>query len=258
LELKVKATTDTDSDMRPDGLKQSDVDYLSTLHIHFSLPIHDGKVSDALLVAMMKWAVISRDLGIQFSIDTIKYDALIPRARNNLVARFMTNPHATHLMFIDSDMVFESEYIVRMLIARKDVVAAAYPIKDLPVKYEFDPLENPDVETDLVEVSEVSTGFLLIKKEVIQKLIDAHPELKYNNMALVKEAQPYTYALFDTSIDVMNNYLTEYQTFSRRWRDLGGKLYVDVGLKVDHIGQVAFPGDPNEIISQIHKKFKNE
>jgi hypothetical protein len=56
----------------------------------------------------------------------------------------------------------------------------------------------------------------------------------------------------------MNNYLTEYQTFSRRWRDLGGKLYADVGLKVDHIGQVAFPGDPNEIISQIHKKFKNE
>jgi hypothetical protein len=244
------------TDIRPDGLKQEDVDYLSQQHIHFSLPLLDGKVNDALLVSMMRFVVISKDLGIQFSIDTMKYDSLVSRARNNLVARFMTNPHATHLMFIDSDLVFEAEYIIRMLIARKDVVGAVYPIKDIPVRYEFDPLENPDGETDLISVTDLSTGFLLITKDAIKKMMDAHPELKYNGVGMAKETLPYTYALFDTSLDVTNNYLTEYQTFSRRWTDLGGKLYADVGLKVDHIGQVAFPGNPNEVITILNNKLK--
>ena len=252
----MKVDKNVNVDVRPDGLKQEDVEYLAQQHLHFSLPLLDGKVSDALLVAMMKFVVISKDLGIQFSIDTMKYDALIPRVRNNLVARFMTNPHATHLMFIDSDVVFDAEYIVRMLIARRDVVGAVYPVKDLPVKYEFDPIEDPDGETDLISVSELSTGFLLIKRDVIKKMMDAHPELRYNGTGMVKESLPYTYALFDTSIDVANNYLSEYQTFSRRWKDLGGNLYADVGLKVDHIGQVAFPCDPNEVITMLNNKLK--
>lgn len=251
----MKIDNDINVNVRPDGLKQEDVDYLSNQHVHFSIPLLDGKVSDAFLVAMMKFVVISKDLGIQFSIDTMKYDALITRVRNNLVARFMTNPHATHLMFLDSDMIFDAEYIVRLLIARKDIVGAVYPMKTLPPTYDFNPLENPDGETDLISVSELSTGFMMIKKGAISKMMDSHPELKYIDKEMVKEAMPYTYALFDTSIDVMNNYLAEYQTFSRRWTDLGGKLYADVGLKIDHIGQVAFPSDPNQVITMLNEKL---
>jgi len=247
---------DINVNVRQDGLRQQDVDYLSQQHIHFSLPLLDGKVSDAFLVAMMKFVVISKDLGIQFSIDTMKYDALIPRVRNNLVARFMTNPHATHLMFIDSDMVFDAEYIVRLLIARKEIVGAVYPMKTLPPRYEFDPLENPDSDTDLISVSELSAGFMLIEKGAIKKMIDAHPELRYVDEEMLKEVSAHTYALFDTSIDAKQRYLSECQTFSRRWTDLGGKLYADVGLKVDHIGQVAFPGDPNQVITILNEKLK--
>jgi hypothetical protein len=246
-----------DGKQRPNGLKQEDVDYLERQHIHFSIPLIDGKVSDAFLVAMMKFVVISRDLGIQFSIDTMKYDAVISRARNNLVARFMTNTHATHLMFLDADLVFDAEDIVRLLLARKEIVGGVYPVRDFPIKYDFNPIEMPgDEKSDLVPVAELSTGFMLITKGAIEKMIQNYTELKYKGVGMVKESLPYTFAFFDTSLDADGNYLTEYQTFSRRWRDIGGELFADVGLRVDHISQIAIPSNPEDIITMLNNKFK--
>ena len=62
-------------------------------------------------------------------------ESLVTRARNNLMAKMMTNPSATHFMFIDADIRFQPESILQMMACDKDVIGGLYPKKALPVNY---------------------------------------------------------------------------------------------------------------------------
>ena len=56
-------------------------------------------------------------------------DALITRARASLMSQFLDDPGATHLLFIDADIGFEPEQVLRLLECGADMCAAIYPIK---------------------------------------------------------------------------------------------------------------------------------
>jgi hypothetical protein len=49
----------------------------------------------------------AKSAGFDASLSMVGYDALISRARSTLVAAFVDNPAATHLMFVDADIGFE-------------------------------------------------------------------------------------------------------------------------------------------------------
>lgn len=63
---------------------------------------------------------------VSVSLNLLGHDSLITRARNTLVAQFITVPQATHLMFIDADIGFEPELVHRMLTFDEDVVGGMY------------------------------------------------------------------------------------------------------------------------------------
>ena len=75
----------------------------------------------------------------------------------------------THLLFIDSDIEFDADSILRALAYDKPIMAAAYPKKALPIQYainfKFQDIENKQVrvENGAVEVLDASTGFFLSK-----------------------------------------------------------------------------------------------
>ena len=54
-------------------------------------------------------------------------DALITRSRQDLVAHFLGMPTATHLLFVDSDIGFETEQVFRFLDFGEGVTAGVYP-----------------------------------------------------------------------------------------------------------------------------------
>src|SRR6266700_200870 len=56
-------------------------------------------------------------------------DALITRARANLVTLFLDDPKTTHFLFIDADIGFKPEQVFRLIESGADVVAGCYPIK---------------------------------------------------------------------------------------------------------------------------------
>jgi hypothetical protein len=70
---------------------------------------------------------------IELAIHLRDGDALITRARANLVTLFLDDPEteATHLLFVDADIGFEPEQVVRLISCGADVVAGIYPIKRL-------------------------------------------------------------------------------------------------------------------------------
>lgn len=240
------------------GLPPEALEFLRKQHIHFCLPMYGGQCNEATFIAMIKFTIIAAKMGINYSIDTMVNESLIPRGRNNLVAKMLHNTAATHLMFIDVDLGFEPEAILRLLLANQDVVGGVYPMKRVPTRYVINTVPNPQVMGDLVEVSTLGTGFMMVKRNVLEKMIQAHPELKYrDNIGIGQQYEPFMYGLFDTMIDKDDNYLSEDWTFCYLWRLMGGKIFADTGIKLDHTGYHKYEGDLTELKRVLTNQSSN-
>lgn len=232
-----------------------DLNILRKHNIFFATPCYGGMLTDQFFLSMFRMSQTLMQHGINFRVTTLRNESLISRARNILTAMFLGS-NCTHLMFIDSDIEFQPDDILRALAYDKPVVAGAYPKKALPVQYAINfKFVNPEtrqirVENGAVEVLDASTGFFLIKRETIEKMIAAYPELHYKNDSNIDPSlNKHCYALFDTMIDpVDSRYLSEDYTFCRRWQQLGGEIWLDPNTKLNHVGSYTFEGDVSKII----------
>jgi len=231
---------------------QEQYDYLKSCRPHICLPAFGGMVSESYLMSLVKLINFLNFSGITYSIDTIVNESLVPRARNSLVAKMMQfEGKSTHLIFIDSDIEFEPDSVVKLLLADKDVVGGIYPKKALPISFVVNSIDNAQFEGTLLEVKRIGTGFVCIKREVFEKMFERYAHLKYNdNIGLDERYAPFKYALFDTSIDKEdnNNYVSEDYTFCDRWRAMGGQIWADLSISLTHVGYFKFKGvSPLEI-----------
>ena len=236
------------------NIYQLQMEFLRTMRVHFCVPCYGGQLFEAFFISMLKFMAAANRLGLQFTVDTMVNESLIPRGRNSLVAKFLAfEPKSTHLMFIDADIGFEPEEIIKLMLADKDVVGGLYPKKALPVQYVVNKVPNSTKEGNLVEVANLGTGFMMIKREVIESIIRKKPELHYQDaIGLDPKFDPYKYALFDTLIDpVTKEYLSEDYYFCKLWRDMGGKIWADLTIKLDHSGYYKFAGDASQLAPHL-------
>jgi hypothetical protein len=231
------------------------IEQLQKVHIHFGTPCYGGNSREPCFGSYIRFAMLAMKYGINFSVDTMVNESLIPRGRNNLVSKFLANEKATHLMWIDADIKWDPESVLRMVLHNAGVVCGLYPMKGIPIRYVLNALPGGRRVGPLLEVSTSGTGFMLIKREVIKKLIEKMPELKYkDSLNLGKQYEPHMYALFDTMIDTNGHYLSEDWTFCKRVREqLNTPIWVDTEIKLDHCGTYTFSGNVDEI-----KKLANE
>lgn len=216
----------------------------SKIHLHIGIPCYGGMVSEPTMTSFLRFALMAQRVGLNWSLDTMVNESLVTRARNNLMAKMMTNAKATHFMFIDADIRFQPESIFHMLTCEKDVIGGLYPKKSLPVNYVINLKGQTKIQGDIFTVDTMGTGFLLFKREVYEKLIDAHPETKYvDDVGLGKQYEPYMYAIFDVGIDAKGHYLSEDWLFCRRWQELGGEIWAHGKVLLNHIGHYEFQGD---------------
>jgi hypothetical protein len=240
------------------GLPPEAIEFLRKQHIHFCLPMYGGQCNEATFIAMIKFGIIAGKLGINYSIDTMVNESLITRGRNNLVSKMLFNKSATHLMFIDVDLGFDPEAIIRLMLANQDVVGGVYPMKRVPIRYVINTVPNPATMGDLVEVSTLGTGFMMVKRHVLEKMCEIHPELKYrDNIGIGAQYEPLMFGLFDTMIDEHQNYLSEDWTFCYLWRKAGGKIFADTGIKLDHTGYHKYEGNVEELKKVLTNQITN-
>ena len=212
--------------------------------IHIMMPCYGGLVSETTMGCLIRFTTLANQNGLRWGVDTMANESLISRGRNNLIARGMFHPQPTHYLFIDADIGFQPESIFNMLTANKDVIGGLYPKKGLPIDYNFNIKPGGKIDGQLVEVDTLATGFMMIKREVIEKMFKEYPETKYiDDVGIGKQFEPYMFALFDTIIDSKGHYLSEDWTFCRRWQAMGGEIWADTRVLLDHIGYYVFRGD---------------
>jgi hypothetical protein len=216
----------------------------SKVHLHIGIPCYGGMVSEPTMTSFLRFVLLAQQVGLNWSLDTMVNESLIPRGRNNLMAKMMTNQNSTHFMFIDADIRFQPESILQMMAYDKEVIGGLYPKKALPINYVINLKPQVTVQGDIYTVDTMGTGFLLFKRSVYEKLIAAHPETKYvDDIGLGKQYEPMMYAIFDCVIDHRGHYLSEDWTFCRRWQAIGGDIWAHSKTLLNHVGHYEFQGD---------------
>ena len=220
---------------------QVNIDYLKTCRPHICMPCYGGMLTESTFMSYIKWSNTCRQLGIDWTMETMTNESLISRARNTLVAKFLNTPHSTHLMFIDADIGWEPWHLLVLLNRDVDVIGGLYPMKSLPIKWVVNGFDGAEEGADgLQEVSKTGTGFMLVKRHVFEKL-QAHPAVvPFNNdIGLPKELDQHLRTYYDTDVRE-NRYYSEDWTFCENWRDLGGKVWVDKRVLLRHTGTFVF------------------
>ena len=174
----------------------------------------------------------------------------LPKARNELVARFLASG-MTDLLFIDDDMGWDANAVVRLLASPPPVAGCVGRMRiDKPVT---DPAvwcgqASVGVDGELtfddmgfVKFDRVGTGFLKISREAFDKLTAAHPEWRARGTSTMHpKARENYHRFFRYGEDELE--MGEDYWFCAAWRDLGGEIWVDVAQNLQHVGDKAYEG----------------
>lgn len=238
-------------------------------------PAYGGQVAVAYMRSVMALTEALAARGIGWTLKTLDQESLITRARNVVVAEFLGRTDCTHLLFVDADIGFPAEAIVRMLDYDQPVVGCAVPMKGIDwqrvqsaAATGADPhdlrrrslrfalnlgdgrgpaRQRRTVDRGFVEVSTVGTGIMLIRRDVFDRLREARPDLAYrNDIAGYDNAwsRGNFWLFFDTGKDeATGRYLSEDFQFCRMWREAcGGRIHCLIDAEITHYGQIAYRG----------------
>lgn len=265
-------------------------EYISQHHPQIAIltPCYGGTVFTSYTESLIITMKFFEELGVPIRVYFCKNDSLVSRARNNLVAKAMSNPANTHFLFIDSDITWNPVDIAKLMVASKPIIGGAYPIKNYDwskllsgnpanphnidkvrqwiikktespylrhltdedmiqkclVRYNVNYLSSQiQVENNVAAVRHIATGFMMIQRWVFDKMMMSYKATKYVDDVgfLTGDENQYAYALFDCGVEE-GHYFSEDWMFCERWRNMGGEIFLDVSVDLDHTGIETYRG----------------
>lgn len=142
-------------------------------------------------------------------------------------------------MWIDSDLRFQPQYIHSMIVDDKDIIGGFYPKKGLPIDFASSPEPGGENTESLFETIYVATGFMLIKRKVVEHMWEHFKE----ELGFKYQGSDDYVDLFAPIIDDTGLYLTEDYAFCRRAKSLGYKTYMSKRFELPHLGQMEYSAE---------------
>ena len=200
-----------------------------------------GKVHSGYLHSLMEFFPYALQNGIPFTLETLPNCSLISLGRSIMLNRALKDPTWTHVLWIDADLRFKPEYIHSMILDNKDIVGGFYPKKGLPIDFASSPAPGGEDTEFLFETIFVATGFMLIKREVVEKMNDHYRD----ELSFYYQGTDDSVHLFHPIIDESTNrlFLTEDYAFCKRARDIGFRCYMSKRFELPHIGVMEYSAE---------------
>jgi hypothetical protein len=256
--------------------------------VFIATPMYGGMAHGLYIKSSLDLQGTLSKYGVESKFSFLFNESLITRARNYLVDEFLRTDF-THLLFIDSDIHYNPQDVIAMLALDKDVIGGPYPKKSINWSNVASAARNhPNLEpreleslvgeyvfnvvkgtqsfnvTEPLEVLEIGTGYMLIKREVFAKLAEAFPMIHYKPDHVGQanfDGTRYIHAYFDTVIDTKDSitgggsdrYLSEDYMFCQMWRKIGGQIFLCPWVKTQHIGTYAFTGNMGAVAQYTGK-----
>jgi hypothetical protein len=260
------ATPGARSDAAQAGSSSSSAMASAAINLVVATPCFGGQISVLYAASLFKLQTLLRTYrDINLKLIFKDGDALITRARASLLSQFLDDPSATHLLFIDADIGFEPDQVVRLIECGADMCAAVYPIKRIDwqrmknalsgaqpnpaasLQYALE-VEDPNAviaNSGFIKVRYAGTGFLMIRRAALERMCAHYPQLRYKRDHSIDAAaeSDNRFALFECAIADDGTYLSEDFAFCKRWTDMGGEIWADLNSRLHHIGPMTFCGD---------------
>lgn len=206
-------------------------------------PSLDGNLTVEYVSSLMHTQQLCQSNGIVCDLSILRGDCFIAKARNNIVKQFMDS-ECDSLFFIDADEGWDAIAFLRMVLDPHEIVAGAVPKKTDAIEFNglnLDAEKNGDchVENGLLRAKHVGTGFMRIKRSVIQKFIDAGA-VKYKP----GDGSPHEFLweVFETGIKD-GQFWGEDLLFCEKWLNMGGYVWIDPVIDFSHAGRKCYKGN---------------
>ncbi|WP_422060318.1 hypothetical protein [Sphingopyxis sp.] len=248
---------------------------LANCRLMVATPIYEG-AQGTYVRAALALALRAQAMGVPVRFEFILYQPSITRARNVLAAMFLASD-CTHMLFVDADIDFSPDDIFSLIKAMDanpevGVLGSAYPrrminwhnvvraveaglVKDNPAdlaRYagEFalhflHPNQSFKL-TELVELSRLGTAMMLIRRDVLERLRDALPDLVFRPDPAERQTHgigEIEAAFFCPMIEAESQaLLSDDYAFCRRVRDAGFRIWLAPWVRTTHAGPTVFSG----------------
>ena len=195
--------------------------------------------------------------GIECKFKSVK-TSLVTHGRNLLTCGFL-NSGFDYMLFVDADVEFKPEAVMRMLVTKKDIISTPYRVKNEPEKLEYavkfkDSKDIKILPWDIIEIEEGPAGLMLIHRRVYERLMKERPDLKIkfdeptrakmNKEIGAEDAiSRYMYNFWDTTFNLdTGEWKGEDLSFCNLATDAGFKIYANLDSGTTHHGSWGWKG----------------
>ena len=232
------------------------------LHLVIGTPMYGGMCTSEYTQSLLNLSESANKSDVKLTTIFLGNESLIQRGRNTVAHHFMNLPDATHLLFIDADIKFRTEDIVRMIQADKSLIVGPVALKG----YNWDEIRQAAVNgdddigrtggvfninklpgIDMVdentpfEIEHGGNAFMMIRRDVFETLKPHTPIYTNGGRSLPDGVEIYDYFRVEINKDT-NHLLSEDYFLCHSYRQLGGKVWCAPWVETGHFGSHLFNG----------------
>jgi glycosyltransferase involved in cell wall biosynthesis len=215
------------------------------MSLMIALPCHGGIVSEKTTMSLFNLGKLLVRNNIPHGLLTQANSSLITQGRSKCANFFINNTEHEYLFFLDSDIGFNPENVLKLLFHNVDIVSGAYPMKTIPIRYCFDIIQPEERKGDLIKVEGNGMGFVMIHRNVFLNMAKNFPDLKYTPPSNDSNVLPTPSELnnsyhFFMEHKLNDSFMSEDKSFFYRARMMGYDVWLDTTIKLQHVGSHIF------------------
>jgi glycosyltransferase involved in cell wall biosynthesis len=238
--------------------------YAPRMKVVIATPFYEMKGFSPYISSLANTIKLLTMLGIEHSFFELSGDSYVARARNTICTIFLEDPENTDLFFIDSDMKWDAEAFVRMLMLPEGVVAGSYPAKNMwetwtsfPIvkeeKGHVHPVGRPLQDgSALLTAETVATGFCRIKRYVLEQFRDHYKDYRYNEPGADQAHPDREYIEFFATKREDGLWWGEDRLFCKRLKEMGMDIFIYPNVNMGHYGVKGWSGNYDKFLRGQH------
>ena len=232
------------------------------LHLVIGTPMYGGMCTSEYTQSLLNLSESANKSNVKLTTIFLGNESLIQRGRNTIAHHFMELPDATHLLFIDADMKFRTEDIVRMIQADKSFIVGPVALKGYNWEeirqaaingedeinrtggvFNINKLPGIDMvdENEPFEIEHGGNAFMMLRRDVFETLKPHTPIYTNGGRSLPDGVEIYDYFRVEINKDT-NHLLSEDYFLCHSYRQLGGKVWCAPWVETGHFGSHLFNG----------------
>lgn len=220
--------------------------------IMIGTPAHDGRLEAYYVNSLIETVKLCKEHDVECKPIFMSYDSLVQRARNDLIKLTIEQEYDA-LFFIDSDMIWQPEWVIELLNLPVDVISGTARKKTdneivfaIKIKQDYENAKRLKENPDVMEVEGTGMAFTKLTYDACKKVWDKSQP--YNN------GDRRSRMVFDIGIDDDGELYSEDTSFCKKWKETGGTTWVATHMTCGHIGSKIFTGDFKSYFEEFRKQ----